>query len=234
MRVKFWKILIAALPALLPFLLSGAVDVPPLTGRVVDRAGVFGAAGMEKIENAILELEQASGGQMAVLTVKKLNGVPIEQFGIAVMDQWKIGHKGKDDGAILILAVEDREMRLEVGYGWEGNINDARAGDIIRGMVPFLRDGDYTKAAVYAVGEVQRFITGKAPQGHVQSRSEKGNDTGAFIVTIVIILLFLVFGRGRGMIFLGGFGGRGGGFGGGGGFSGGGGGGGGGGASGRW
>ncbi len=237
MRIKYWKLLIAALPVLLPFLLCGAVDVPPLTGRVVDRAGVFGSAGMEKIENAILELEQTTGGQMAVLTVKKLNGVPIEQFGIAVMDKWKIGHKGKDNGAILILAIEDRESRLEVGYGWEGNINDARGGDIVRGMVPFLRDGDYTKAAIYAVGEVQRFVTGKAPQGHVRSRKEKGNDTGAFIVTIVIILLFFFFGRrGGGMILLGGFGGRGGGgsFGGGGGFSGGGGGGGGGGASGRW
>ena len=98
------------------------------------------------------------------LTVDTLDGTPIEEFGIRVMDQWKIGRKGKDDGAILIIALRDRAMRLEIGYGWEGDINDARAGDIIRGLAPFFRENRYTDGVLFAVGEVQRFVTGKAPE----------------------------------------------------------------------
>ena len=139
--------------------------VPQLTGRVVDQAKIFGASGAEKIDAAIRALETATGGgQMAVLTVDTLDGTPIEEFGIRVMDQWKIGRKGKDDGAILIIALRDRAMRLEIGYGWEGDINDARAGDIIRGLAPFFRENRYTAGVLFAVGEVQRFVTGKAPE----------------------------------------------------------------------
>ncbi len=229
--MKAIKTLVAAL-LFLPGFLAGMPEVPPLTGRVVDRAGVFGSDGIAKIEAAILELEATSGGQMAVLTVKTLDRTPIEEFGIAVMDKWKIGHKNKDDGIILIMAVGDREMRLEVGYGWEGDINDARAGDILRAMAPFLRDGRYTEAAVYAVGEVQRHVTGKAPEGHQTIQEETDHDAGMIILFVILFIFFIFFGgrKGGGIILSGGRGG-GGGFGG---FSGGGGRGGGGGASGRW
>lgn len=217
-----------------------AVDVPPLTGRVVDRAGVFGVNGISRIEEAIVELERASGGQMAVLAIPALEKTSIEEFGIAVMDKWKIGHKGKDNGAILILSIQDRKMRLEIGYGWEGQINDARAGDVIRAMGPYFRENRYADGVVYAVGEVQKYITGQAPERKnlappAQEQTAKGNDWAGALITIFFIFIFLMLG-GRG-IFIGGFGGRGrGGFGGGGfgGFSGGGGRGGGGGASGGW
>ena len=224
--------------------------VPRLTGRVVDRANIFGTDGAARIDAAIRALETATGGgQMAVLTIDTLDGTPIEEFGIRVMDQWKIGRKGKDDGAILIIALRDRAMRLEIGYGWEGDINDARAGDIIRGLAPFFRENRYTDGVLFAVGEVQRFVTGKAPENQPKaparaSRRRTGRADSFLPVIIFIILLLLIttrFGRGghpgSGFGGFGGFGGgfgRGGGFGGGGGFSGGGGGGGGGGASGRW
>lgn len=224
--------------------------VPQLTGRVVDQAKIFGASGAEKIDAAIRALETATGGgQMAVLTVDTLDGTPIEEFGIRVMDQWKIGRKGKDDGAILIIALCDRAMRLEIGYGWEGEINDARAGDIIRGLAPFFRENRYTDGVLFAVGEVQRFVTGKAPENQPKAparavrRKQEQSDSFLPVIIFIILLLLIItrFGRGghpgSGFGGFGGFGGgfgRGGGFGGGGGFSGGGGGGGGGGASGRW
>ena len=131
--------------------------VPQLTGRVVDQAKIFGASGAEKIDAAIRALETATGGgQMAVLTVDTLDGTPIEEFGIRVMDQWKIGRKGKDDGAILIIALRDRAMRLEIGYGWEGDINDARAGDIIRGLAPFFRENRYPDGVLFPVSKSLR------------------------------------------------------------------------------
>ena len=232
----YGKIILAAV-ALCGALWLGAVEVPPLTGRVVDRAGVFGA-GASRVEAAVLALENASGGQMAVLTVPTLDGEPIEDFSIRVAEAWKIGRKGKDNGAILVIVPDDREMRLEIGYGWEGEINDAKAGDVIRDMAPFFRAGNYADGAVYAVGKVQEFVTGKAPEGQPvpPKRRDSGDSPVAAIIVFVVILL-LVLGRGRGFIFLGGGGfGGGGGFrgGGGGSFSGGGGGFGGGGASGKW
>ena len=115
----YGKIILAAV-ALCGALWLGAVEVPPLTGRVVDRAGVFGA-GASRVEAAVLALENASGGQMAVLTVPTLDGEPIEDFSIRVAEAWKIGRKGKDNGAILVIVPDDREMRLEIGYGWEGD-----------------------------------------------------------------------------------------------------------------
>lgn len=228
--------------ALLPALAGFGLDVPPLTGRVVDRAGIFGTGGAAEIENAIREFEQATGGgQMAVLTVKTLDGTPIETFGIAVMDKWKIGRKDKDDGVILIIAVDDRKTRLEVGYGFEGAINDARAGDVLRSLAPYFRENRYAAGTVHAVGMVQKFVTGKAPEDLAETEPEKERTPesggGSFWPILIFIVIFLVATRGAGGFFIGG-GGGGGGFSGGGGrgggFSGGGGRGGGGGASGGW
>lgn len=219
---------------------AAALEVPALTGRVVDKGGVFGAEGAARVEAAIRRLETATGGgQMAVLTVPSLDGGSIEEYGIKVMDAWKIGRKDKDDGAILIISVKDRKTRLEVGYGWEGQVNDARAGDVLRGMAPFFRENRYADGAVYAVGEMQRFITGKAPEGapeppRAAPPEEENGWSGVGL--LILILFFLFVFRGGGFVFIGGGGGRGGrggGFGGG-GFSGGGGRGGGGGASGGW
>ena len=167
--------------------------VPQLTGRVVDQAKIFGASGAEKIDAAIRALETATGGgQMAVLTVDTLDGTPIEEFGIRVMDQWKIGRKGKDDGAILIIALRDRAMRLEIGYGWEGEINDARAGDIIRGLAPFFRENRYTDGVLFAVGEVQRFVTGKAPENQPKAPARavrrKQEQSDSFLPVIIFII----------------------------------------------
>ncbi len=224
-------------------LAAAGLDVPPLTGRVVDRAGIFGADGTAKIEQAIRQLESATGGgQMAVLTIPSLDGASLEEFGIAVMDKWKIGNKDKDDGIILIIAAKDRKIRFEVGYGWEGPINDARAGDMIRALGPYFRENRYADGVVNAVGQVQQYVTGKAPaprpSGSGQKASRRKSDEPSFLPIIIFLSIFFgvffFFGRRGGRGGGGFYGGFGGGFGGGGGFSGGGGRGGGGGASGGW
>jgi len=238
----------AVLALLCAAFVAAALDVPPLTGRVVDRAGIFGADGTAKIEQAIRQLESATGGgQMAVLAVPSLGDTPIEEFGIAVMDKWKIGNKDKDDGIILIIAAKDRKMRFEVGYGWEGPINDARAGDMIRALGPYFRENRYADGVVNAVGQVQQYVTGKAPAqspGSEKTASRGKSDNPSFLPVIIFLAIFFgvfFFGRrggGRGgsggFYGGGGFGGGGFGGGGGGGFSGGGGRGGGGGSSGGW
>ncbi len=226
------------------------VAVPALSGRVVDQAKLFSADDMRRIDAAIVALEQATGGQMVVWTIPALDGDAIENIGIRAAEKWKVGNKGKDDGAILLIALNDRQIRLEIGYGWEGPVNDAKAGDIIRGMGDFFRRGDYGTGAVYAVNRMQSHITGKevanapVPQPAPAESGASGVDIGVIIFMVIFLMIWGARvtrhtggrGGGGGGGGFGGFGG--GGFGGGrggGGFGGGRGGGfGGGGASGRW
>ncbi|MBQ3351457.1 MAG: TPM domain-containing protein [Thermoguttaceae bacterium] len=149
-------VVLFAATALLSALTANAeLAVPPLTGRVVDAGSVFTPEESAQIESAILRLESATGGQMVVTTLPSLEGLSIEEVGIRLGDTWKIGSKEEDNGAILIIDVQERKMRLEVGIGWEGAINDARAGDVIRGLAPFFRENKYADGAVWAVESVQ-------------------------------------------------------------------------------
>ena len=136
------------------------LKVPTLTGRVVDTAKVFTPRHLSTLNQEIIKLENASGGQMAILTIPSLQGNVLEDYSLKVAETWKIGHKGKDNGLILLLAIKDRRVRVEVGYGWEGDIPDAKAGDIIRGMKPYLAKGDYEGACIMAI-RMARVFTAK-------------------------------------------------------------------------
>ena len=132
----------------------------PEDGRIVDQAGVFTPEGMAKVSAAIRHLESNTGGEMIVYTVKTLNGRPIEEFSLDAAMKWKIGKKGRDDGALFVLAVDDHEGRLEIGYGWEGPINDGRAGALLRSVIPEFRNEQYAEAAVKVVRGVESYVTG--------------------------------------------------------------------------
>ena len=101
-----------------------------------------------------------TGGEMIVYTVKTINGRPIEEFSLDVATKWKIGKKGKDNGALLVIAVNDHQDRLEIGYGWEGPVNDGRAGALLRDIVPELHDEKYADAAVKVVRGIESYVTG--------------------------------------------------------------------------
>src|SRR5262249_6186098 len=120
-----------------------ALDVPPLKGRVNDYAGLMpGYVG--SLEERLSSFEQETGHQIAVLTVPSLEGEDIESFGIKVAENWKIGKKTHDTGAILIVGPKDRRLRIEVGYGLEGVLPDATANRIIQEViVPRFRNNDY-------------------------------------------------------------------------------------------
>lgn len=171
-------------------------QVPTLTGRVVDAGGVFTPEDAQRIEQTILKFEEATGGQMVVATLPTLDGIPIEEAGIKLGDTWKIGHAGKDDGAILLFVVPERKMRLEIGRGWEGPVNDARAGDVIRALVPFFRAEKYADGAIYAVEKVQEFVTGKpvdAKDSQMTPEARKLASSEASVWEIILgILVFLV------------------------------------------
>lgn len=141
-----WPRWIATLVAALVLLVAGlahAREVPALAGRVTDEAEVLGPAQRQHLEQLLGTHEQATGRQFAVLIVSTLEGDPIEDFGIRVVESWELGQEGKDDGLLMLVAMQERKIRIEVGYGLEGDIPDAIAGRVIRDVMrPRFRSGD--------------------------------------------------------------------------------------------
>ena len=99
-----------------------ALEVPPLKGRVNDYAGILSSATTRQLEGILGDLEKTDSTQIAVLTIPSLEGEVLEQFSIKVADQWKIGRADFDNGAILLIALKERKIRIEVGYGLEGSL----------------------------------------------------------------------------------------------------------------
>jgi uncharacterized protein len=231
-----------------------SAEVPALRGRINDYAQMLSRDVARNLENQLEQFERQTGHQVALLTVPSLAGEDIEGFSIRVAETWKIGQKGFDNGVIFVVAPQDRQLRLEVGYGLEGVLPDAVASRIIREIVvPRFRNNDYEGGIINGLDAVMKIIRGESLPEAARQKPRGDNPTLALSLPVILFLLFLAGAlsrrRGRGawmtrgrhypMGWGGGFGGfpggfGGGGFGGGGGFSGGGGGFGGGGASGRW
>lgn len=135
-------------------------EVPLLTGRVNDYGEMISADEELAIDAELERLETDLGAQVVVLTIPSLEGLPIEDFSIQVVEAWQLGRKAEDDGVLLLVSRDDREMRIEVGYGLEGDLTDARSKRIISGaMVPRFRDGDFgggILAGVQAIGATIR------------------------------------------------------------------------------
>ena len=121
-----------------------ALEVPPLRGRINDYAALLSPDKTRELETRLAQFEKETGHQIALLTIPTLEGDSIEDFSIRVAESWKVGQKGFDNGAILIVAAKDRRLRIEVGYGLEGVLPDAIASRIIREViVPEFRTENY-------------------------------------------------------------------------------------------
>lgn len=237
-----WRMLLAGLAyALLIGALHAAPVFPPLTGRVVDDAGILSVETQQKLTQMLAQQEQQTGNQVVVATIKSLQGYSIDDYGYQLGRAWGIGQKNKNNGALLVVAPNERDVRIEVGYGLEGQLTDAQSKLIIENLImPEFRKGDFNAGVLTGTTTLLRVLGGDAsalPQKVDQPTEGDDGSGGGSIVAIIVI--FLVFGRFFWpLLFLGGLGGRRGGFGSGGvsrgGFSGGGGSFGGGGASGHW
>ncbi|HEY8354725.1 MAG TPA: YgcG family protein [Methylophilaceae bacterium] len=147
---------------LLPLAGVAQVAVPPLTARVTDQAGVLSTEQKVTLESRLAALEQEKGSQVAILTVPTTSPETIEQYGIRVAESWKLGRKGVDDGLLILLAIEDRVVRIEVGYGLEGVIPDAIAKRIIaETMTPHFQQGDFYGGLDAAVTQLAALISGE-------------------------------------------------------------------------
>lgn len=138
----------------------GADGIPVHVGRITDHARVLSTNDFERLDCDIDDFERATGGQIALLLLPSVGEVSIEELAERTFRAWGIGHAERDDGILLLLATEDRRSRIETGYGWEGALGDARAGDILREMAPYLRAGDYVGALALAIGRIRESILG--------------------------------------------------------------------------
>ncbi|MEO8333004.1 MAG: TPM domain-containing protein [Gallionella sp.] len=151
---------------LLALLLSGAahadVALPPLTKRVTDLTATLNAQQIQTLESSLAAFEAKKGAQLAVLIVPTTQPETIEQFGIRVVEAWKLGRKGVDDGALLLVAKDDRALRIEVGYGLEGVLNDATANRIIDEIiVPRFKRGDFYAGIESGTAAMMQVIDGE-------------------------------------------------------------------------
>jgi uncharacterized protein len=169
-----------------------ALTFPPLTGRVVDEAGILDASTRSGLEQKLADLEAKTTGQLVVVTLKSLQGTSIEDYGYQLGRHWGIGQKGKNSGALLIVAPNDRKVRIEAGYGLEGNLTDAVSKLIIENSIlPRFRAGDFTGGINRGVDDVIQVLTTGADEFRERAKVRPDNHPG-FVNILVVILLFLV------------------------------------------
>lgn len=231
---------------------AAAPSFPELTGRVVDNADMLDADHTARITRMLAAHEQASGEQIVVVTLPDLGGEAIAEYGYQLGRHWGIGEADKDNGGLLIVARDERKIRIETGYGLEGRLTDAQSSIIINNVItPAFQQGDFAGGITQGVAAMVQVLGGD-PLAEPEQRARADQDSPSLLRTLGFFALMVVVillgggggGGGRGrrrrggflgvpILMGGGMSGSGGGFGGG-GFSGGGGGFGGGGASGGW
>ena len=172
-----------------------ALDVPPLRGRVNDYDGMMSPATERLLEATLERFEEAESTQIVVLTIPTLAGDALEDFSIRVAEQWKIGRKGRDNGAILVVTKAERKLRIEVGYGLEGRLTDAVSGRIIRSViVPEFKAGRFEQGIINGVTAMSQVVQGEF-EGAQGGRDAPRPETGAKSAVFFFIVLFFLIGR---------------------------------------
>jgi uncharacterized protein len=219
-----WSIrLVVALLVLVPFSGARAEQVsklPAPTGYVSDFAGVLNEDTIERVDRLCLQVDRQAHAQIAVVTVKSIEAddgteESVEEFATALEDKWKVGAKGTDRGILMLFVMSPRKGRIEVGYGLEGILNDAKVGDIGRTMAPAARVNDYNTAIPLGVQEVAQVIASDAGitlapseqvhQYHYQQRGQQVQLSLWQVLlgggVLLVILIFLISTGNAGWIF---------------------------------
>lgn len=209
--LRFLRGLLLLTAALLALGAFADVPVPSLTARVTDLTGTLTRAQQAALEQKLQQFEAEKGSQVAVLMVPTSEPETIEQYSIRVVEQWKLGRKGTDDGALLIIAKDDHTVRIEVGYGIEGVLTDAISSRIIReDIIPRFKEGNFFGGVDAGIDRIMSVIRGEALPPPKHASSEGAEAIRRLLPAILVLTVVLggalraFLGRGAGAVVTGG------------------------------
>ncbi|HSN57166.1 MAG TPA: TPM domain-containing protein [Candidatus Sulfomarinibacteraceae bacterium] len=200
--------LVLAAAAVVPVL---ALEVPRLDRRVTDLAGLLSASAVDAMESELQRLEAETGAQVAVLTIPSLEGEPLEDYSLRVVEAWQLGREDRDNGVLVLIARDDRRIRIEVGYGLEGVLPDALCGRIIdHAMKPAFRQGDFSGGTRQAVEVIAAAVRGDpdaaaavaAPEAAAPELGTMIAMTAVFLAVIGTFAMSALFTKGAAAWFL--------------------------------
>ncbi len=185
-----------------------SLTVPALTNPVTDQANIISSQEEQALNQYLNQLNAQYGIQMAVLTIPSLEGESLEMYSIQVADEWKLGSADQDNGALLLVAYNEREIRIEVGYGLEAVLTDALSGQIIRQIiVPYFQQGDFGSGIIAGIQVMSQTALGdetvyvdNSLNTHVSARKEESPSALSSIFTLAIFFAFMFIsmnGKGR-------------------------------------
>lgn len=174
--------------------LACALEVPQLRGRVNDYANMLSPGASQRLEQALAEFESSDSTQLVVLTVNSLEGETLEEYAIKVAEAWRIGQAKLDNGAIMLVAKQERKIRIEVGRGLEGVLTDLVSGRIIRGdMSPHFKKNDYDAGITAGVTSVMQVVRGeyKAQPRDLKQGKKSAEPVYTLLVFLLVAVVFL-------------------------------------------
>ncbi|GAA4998509.1 YgcG family protein [Pseudoluteimonas lycopersici] len=189
-RTPFATLLLLALLCVAPWARAQPLAaIPALDSPVVDTTGTLDAAAKQQLEQQALALQQHKGSQLQVLMVASTQPESIEQYTQRVFDAWKLGRKGVDDAVLVVVAKDDRNARIQPGYGLEGAIPDITAGRVIREyMAPKFRTGDYAGGLADATAQLVKLVDGEPLPEPMSDQGDSGNGGGDWLFALFIAL----------------------------------------------
>jgi uncharacterized protein len=183
-----------ALCGLLLAFSAAALEFPTLSGRVVDEANILDPATRAALNDKLATLETKTTDQLVVVTLKSLQGTSIEDYGVELGRRWRIGQKDKNNGVVLIVAPNERKVRIEVGYGLEGTLTDAVSRLIIENaIIPRFRANDFPGGINRGVDDIVSVLTGDAAEWQ-QRAAKRPEATVNWSSLLVILLVIFIFG----------------------------------------
>lgn len=170
-----------------------ALEVPPLEGRINDRAGILSAETKKQLTETLAAFEKKSSHQIAVLLIPSLEGESLEDYSIRVASAWKIGQKGVDNGILLLIARDDHKMRIEVGYGLEGSLTDARSSEIIRNdIAPHFKQNDFDGGVTAGLQSIMAAVE-SSPLSEPRKTDELKTTLGGKIFLVIVFGIISYF-----------------------------------------
>lgn len=166
-----------------------AAEIPPLTGRVVDNAHLLDQATIQALTAKLEAYENKSSDQIVVATIDSLDGEAIEPYANRLFRAWKLGQTGENNGVLLLVAKDDRKMRIEVGYGLEGTLTDLHSSLIIQDMIPYFRNGDYAGGITQAVDGIEKVLEGQGAELEARAKRNQRDDSEPMDVVVGLFLL---------------------------------------------